>query len=133
MDNNVTLFMEMALEVVITTIIIGAILSIANLANQSMAIYQKDVDTNYQMELYDKYSMYDDTIVSGADAISSVFLYASPDFTIQIGSNSYNNPSVNIADLEAFIDPTGDYSASLIFDKDAFGNSNGAIIGLKFY
>lgn len=126
MDNNITIFMEIALEVIIATIIIGAIMATTNLISESMSIYQKDVDRNYQMELYDKYSAYDDTVVSGADVISSIFLHTSSDFQIKVGTYSYNSPSVSIADLESHINPVNNYNASLIL------NDNDAIVGLQF-
>lgn len=119
--------------------IIGLIFTMAFIAegsgyfNKSMALSKTtkgSYDSSVDRISSSKYGEFDGTIVSGADAISAIRLYADENFTVTVkthrNTNSYKKAQYSISDISDtnYIEPTGKFSAELEI------NDNGSVNGI---
>jgi len=105
----------------------------ANLGGIASTAFQREQDSQFRLQEYAKYAEYDDTVVSGAEAIACIYKFASSSTTAATnrdvrvfvtGSERFSNEPV--ATLESAINPVATYNASLQT------NANGAVEAIRF-
>jgi len=88
----------------------------------------------FRLQEHAKYAEYDGTIVSGAEAISCIYRFASDSSVAAMqrdvrvflgGAERFSNESIAV--LESIIDPVGTYSANIQM------NINGAVESIVFH
>ena len=77
----------MAVELTLTLLVLGFIGTMITLGTQMTKSYQKEVDIANTMQEYASFSKYDDTSLSGSDAVEAIHMYASSDLTVTIKSS----------------------------------------------
>lgn len=133
MSDLVSKYVELAIGTALTALLLTVIVLFVNIGGSAAAAFQREQDSQFRLQEYAKYAEYDDTTVSGADAIACVYRFASSgtvaaaDRDVRIfvgGMERFSNES--IATLESAINPVGTYNASIQT------NVNGAVESIRF-
>lgn len=118
----------MAVELTLTILILGFIGFMMTLGNQMVKSYQKEVDIANNMQEYASFSKYDNTSLSGSDAVEAIHMYASGDLIVTVKSptttREFTNANVTLDDLvggsNPIIDLKKDYHAYIRFDATGY-------------
>jgi hypothetical protein len=118
----------MAIELTLTILVLGFIGSMMILGNQMVKSYQKEVDIANNMQEYASFSKYDDTSLSGSDAVEAIHMYASGDLVVTIKSptttQEFTDANVSLNSLVGgatpIIDLKKDYHAYIRFDTTGY-------------
>lgn len=117
-----------AIELILTLLILGFIGAMMTLGTQMTKAYQQEVDIANTMQEYASFSKYDNTLLSGSDIVEAIHMYASEDLTVIIknsgSSKEFINANVTLDDLvggsNPIIDLKQDYYSYIIFDVTGY-------------
>lgn len=133
MSDLVSKYVELAISTALTALLLTVIIFFVNIGGNASTAFQQEQDSQYRLQEFAKYAEYDDTVVSGADAIACIYKFASSstipasgrDVRVFVGSaERFSNES--IATLESTINPVGTYNATIQM------NANGAVEAIRF-
>jgi len=118
----------MAVELTLTLLVLGFIGTMMTLGTQMTKSYQKEVDIANTMREYASFSKYDDTSLSGSDAVEAIHMYASSDLTVTIKSSgstrNFTDGNVTLNSLvggsSPIIDLKKDYYSYIRFDTTGY-------------
>lgn len=137
---------SLAVEIIATIIVIGFIGLALTLATNMQKSYQREADIQVMMQEMAMYSKYDNTLVTGSDAIEAIYLYAAGDFFVYVEGaspgpcfgvrdGSYAVPGVGTVSCRWPI-PTNVGTMSIVstdyYEASVELGTNGEVIGLKF-
>jgi hypothetical protein len=129
----VSKYVELAISTALTALLLTVIIFFVNIGGSASTAFQREQDSQFRLQEFAKYAEYDNTVVSGADAIACIYRFASSS-TVPIlqrnvrvfvrGVERFSNES--IATLETAINPINNFNATLQI------NANGAVEAIRF-
>jgi hypothetical protein len=95
--------------------------------------YQREADVAVMMQEMAMFSKYDGTSLSGSDATEAVYLYASHDFSVQVGTTTWGAGGGGLPGEASFINPFGVIVPTTVFTANlVFSPAGGQVIGIVF-
>ena len=134
MSDLVSKYIELAMSTALMVLLLAAVSFFVHIGSQAASAYQRKQDSMFRLQEHAKYAEYDGTIVSGADAISCIYRFASDSSVVVMqrdvrvfvgGAERFSNESIAV--LESVIDPVGTYNANIQM------NVNGAVESIRFH
>ena len=90
MDDTPMNLVALAVEIMITLLVISFIGFALYLGNQMQRSYQREIDVANRMNDFAMFSKYDAVLVSGSDVLEAIFRYADDGFVVQISGTPIN-------------------------------------------